>query len=279
MIGGFQVNDSPTPIAALTKGVSSEPIGDFLRPRVDLRPGVLKLCDRLDVSRCSRVSRQAIKERMKNDKAESDPFTGGVMLGIADNVARRVKRETGGDFEELKGEATVEVVKVVNMVRAGYTPKGKPIQTDNPSGYVYTAAYYRLLDKRKKESENREFASDGDTIDSGRKMVDDSPGTYDGETWMLRECPEVAFFALSFNLPAKEREVIYHHFFEGMTTAETAKKLGVPESTIKSRIQAARKRLLEEKETVRRIRENPPDEGWPESEESINDPRDDFDLE
>lgn len=46
-----------------------------------------------------------------------------------------------------------------------------------------------------------------------------------------------------FSLPADYKSVVYLYYYEGYSTAEIAKYLGSPESTVRSRLARARKKL------------------------------------
>ena len=48
---------------------------------------------------------------------------------------------------------------------------------------------------------------------------------------------------LVMQLPRRLLEVVLLYYYQGMTTRETAAALGIPQQTVVSRLQSARKRL------------------------------------
>jgi RNA polymerase sigma-70 factor (ECF subfamily) len=69
--------------------------------------------------------------------------------------------------------------------------------------------------------------------------VPERPGRDFVEGAVLRIEEEAALWAAVDRLPVKSREVVVLHFHAGLTLAETAAVLGVPQGTCKSRLHAA----------------------------------------
>lgn len=98
--------------------------------------------------------------------------------------------------------------------------------------FLVTIAHRRAVDAVRSEQArfNRE-----------EKVPEDVPGSVDDEVWSLVVSDQVR--AAVESLADGEREAIELAYFGHLTYADVAKKLGLPEGTVKSRIRSGMRRL------------------------------------
>lgn len=106
--------------------------------------------------------------------------------------------------------------------------------------FLMTLAHRRAVDAIRSEQArtNRE-----------ERVLADAPGSIDDQVWSQVLSGTVRE-AVS-NLQEGEREAIELAYFGGLSYVEVAKKLGLPEGTVKSRIRAAMRKLGSDLESLR----------------------------
>lgn len=106
--------------------------------------------------------------------------------------------------------------------------------------FLMTLAHRRAVDAIRSEQArtNRE-----------ERVPADAPGSIDDQVWSQVLSGTVRE-AVS-NLQEGEREAIELAYFGGLSYVEVAKKLGLPEGTVKSRIRAAMRKLGSDLESLR----------------------------
>ncbi|MGN7134795.1 sigma-70 family RNA polymerase sigma factor [Rhodococcoides corynebacterioides] len=103
----------------------------------------------------------------------------------------------------------------------------------SPAAWLVTMAHRRAIDRVRSEQSRSDR-------ESKWAMLDAAIGSADGGDRFLDRRPVLD--AMS-TLSSRQRECLFMAFFEGLTYAEAADRMGVPVSTMKSRIRSALAKL------------------------------------
>ncbi|GGF92938.1 ECF RNA polymerase sigma factor SigK [Rhodococcoides trifolii] len=100
----------------------------------------------------------------------------------------------------------------------------------SPSAWLVTMAHRRAIDRVRSEQSRSDR-------ESRYAMLDDALGTpNDASASFLDRRPVMSALG---DLSLRQRECLFMAFFEGLTYAEAADRMGIPVSTMKSRIRSA----------------------------------------
>jgi RNA polymerase sigma-70 factor (ECF subfamily) len=113
----------------------------------------------------------------------------------------------------------------------------------NPRAWLMTVAYRAFVDARARRRHHPPEAVGDSAGDSVIDPVDTRVGPPDRAAERTETCDRV--HAAVAGLPAAVREVVALHYQGGLTIAQTAAAMDVSEGTVKSRLNAALRRLRE----------------------------------
>lgn len=149
--------------------------------------------------------------------------------GVIDSVCRSFFRSQE-DAEDAAQEVWIAV----------YRSRGKLAESDNPEGYIRIMARNKCIDitRKNKRSVDTEKNSGDEELDNARRFryTDTAPDTNE------RDCAET-LRELIDSLPGEQREYLYLKHYKDLKIREIAELKGVPEGTVKTRLNAARSKL------------------------------------
>jgi RNA polymerase sigma-70 factor (ECF subfamily) len=168
----------------------------------------------------------------------------------ADRDARRMRRIADGDpaaFEALYGDYSGRILAMLHglcrdrqvaedLLQEVFVQIWRKAATYHPgrghvTGWIYAVARNKVIDHQRRQRPMAPLPAD--------EVVEDGAGRHDDPPNDLRITLDQAMSSLADH----ERDCLRLAYFGGLTYRETAKRLGIPLGTLKSRIRVALGRL------------------------------------
>jgi RNA polymerase sigma-70 factor (ECF subfamily) len=145
---------------------------------------------------------------------------------LDDDAVEAIYREHGPMLRRVVWRATSDVDRVDDIVQETILRVWRQApQAENLRAYLITTARHLIVDQHRAAGRRPQQA----------RLVEDAPGLGVDESSVDRALDQVLVEEALSRLQPPHRDIVNCLYYQRFTVAETARRLGVPEGTVKSR--------------------------------------------